>query len=104
MTMPAYSISEYSFLLKMGKLPVLLVEGKDNKRAFDRLLTEANAYGYSAPKRISIDTGDILKSEDGKAMGNCEKIEELFNRIGNKNGFEHVVGFMDRISRFRLWE
>lgn len=93
MAAPPYRPSAYRIKLRQTKLPTLLVEGRDDKRAFELLKERADDAGFTMADRIAIDTADMLLSEGDDAMGNRDKIMEVCREPIANDSF---VAFVDR--------
>jgi len=98
-----FTVEEYLTEREMSNLPVLLVEGKDDSIFFQLIkdelvqnLTKDESYSLESLLSIEIDTPEIVKSPEGCALGNREKVEYIC-KIADEFDFKgSLLGFVDR--------
>lgn len=89
---PKYSLAGYRNKLRTTQAVVLMVEGRDDKRAMVALLREAAGVCVADRADIQIDTATIIEA----AGGNRERIEALCASVLGTDVESKVLGLCDR--------
>jgi hypothetical protein len=77
----SYSFGAYQIKIRITDRPLLLVEGKDDKQFFDKLLNEAGKQGYALAKDVTIDIADMIQDDKVKGMGKREIVETVCEAV-----------------------
>lgn len=101
---PQYSVDGYLVRLCMTSNRVLLVEGKSEKRAFNRILEVLSPSTQDHLPSIVVDTAEIIQSPDSGTLGNREKVELVCKKVMSNRLLQpgRLVGFVDR--EFRCFD
>lgn len=106
MTGLSFTPADYRGYIRYSHQRHILVEGADDKRVFELLLDESAEKNFLQIHRenIKIDTAEYLIDfqENGKKIGNREKVELICQSIFGKTYEKKFVGFVDR--EFREFE
>jgi Protein of unknown function (DUF4435) len=92
----AYSIAGYRNKLRTTRNGVLLVEGSQDKQAFQLLIAEAEERGWRAPNDLTIDSAESILSRADNVPSNRERVERVFADFDTSSLTVRVVGFVDR--------
>jgi len=98
-----FTPTDYRAYVQISQKRHLLVEGRDDKRAFKVLLDEVDLkFGIGCSAEIDIDTASDLV-EFSSPLGNREKVEHIAASISGRQYAERFVAFVDREFReFRI--
>jgi hypothetical protein len=94
--MSRYSLAAYYVRLLVTGKKVLLVEGPEDKGAFQRIITDVTKGDRAILGSIDVDSADMLEAPDQPGLGNRQKVEEI-SAGARVRGLHHkLVGFVDR--------
>src|SRR5260370_6117966 len=92
-----YSFGAYQIKIRITERPLLLVEGKDDKQFFDKLLNEAGKQGNALAKDVTIDIADMIQDDKVKGMGKREIVETVCEAVPQELlRSKNFCGFVDR--------
>jgi hypothetical protein len=92
----AHSVSGYRNKLRMTRHSILLVEGPQDRQAFQVLIAEARDAGWQTDRDMVIDTAvSIIAGEEG-VTNNREKVERVFEGLDRLPAGTRAAGFVDR--------
>lgn len=98
-----FTVEEYLTEREMSSLPVLLVEGSDDSIFFQLIkdvlvqeLAQNESHSLESLSSIEIDTSEIIKSPEGRVLGNREKVEYVCRIASDFNFKGLLLGFVDR--------
>jgi hypothetical protein len=97
MSLAQYTPNEYLIWIQTSNRRHLLVEGRDDKRIFERLMEGFLGNQWRDEFEIDIDTAQgLINGEELDRVGNRDKVEYVCSRVNNADFAERLLGFVDR--------
>lgn len=93
-----YTPEEYITEREWSSIPVLLVEGRDDRAFFQLMLDELRKCdtAFQSSVEVQIDTPELIKAPTDRPIGNREKVELVCNLAHELGSHAKLVGFVDR--------
>ena len=105
MSISKYTPAEYQNWVQASSNRHLLVEGRDDKRAFEMLMRCFIGNDWKDDLDIDIDTAaDLISGNEAHYSRNCDNVEFISRNISNSEYAERFVGFVDREFRAFCWD